>query len=71
VIGGVSLRGGSGNVLNAVLGAIFIGVVTNGMNLARIESYYEMIVLGVVLAVAVVADRLRTRLAASLLKGNT
>lgn len=69
VIGGVSLRGGSGNVLNAVLGAIFLGIVVNGMNLARFESYYEMIVLGVVLAVAVVADRLRTRVAAAVNSG--
>ncbi|GAB3196117.1 ABC transporter permease [Nocardioides hungaricus] len=69
VIGGVSLRGGSGNVLNAVLGAVFLGLVTNGMNLARIESYYEMIVLGVVLAVAVLADRLRGRVAVAINAG--
>lgn len=69
VIGGVSLRGGSGNVLNAVLGAVLLGLVTNGMNLARIESYYEMIVLGVVLAVAVLADRLRGRVAAAINAG--
>ncbi len=69
VIGGVSLRGGSGNVLNAVLGAIFLGIVVNGMNLARFESYYEMMVLGVVLAAAVVADRLRTRVATAVYSG--
>lgn len=69
VIGGVSLRGGSGNVLNAVLGAVFLGLVTNGMNLARIESYYEMVVLGVVLAVAVLADRMRGRVAAAINAG--
>lgn len=69
VIGGVSLRGGSGNVLNAVLGAIFLGVVTNGMNLARIQSYYVMIVLGLVLAIAVLADRLRVRVAAAINSG--
>jgi ribose transport system permease protein len=69
VIGGVSLRGGSGNVINAVLGAIFIGLVVNGMNLAQITSYYQIIVLGAVLAVAVVADRLRQRVAAAVLAG--
>lgn len=69
VIGGVSLRGGSGSVINAVLGAIFIGLVVNGMNLAQITSYYQMIVLGVVLAAAVVADRLRQRVAATVLAG--
>ncbi|WP_433378095.1 ABC transporter permease [Streptosporangium sp. CA-115845] len=69
VIGGVSLRGGSGRVLDAVLGAVFIGIVANGMNLAQINSYYQMIVTGVVLALAVVADRLRTRLAAAVYAG--
>src|SRR6201997_2130009 len=37
VIGGVSLRGGTGKLGNVVLGAIFIGLVQNGMNLARIQ----------------------------------
>lgn len=69
VIGGVSLRGGSGRVLNAVLGAIFIGLVTNGMNLAQVTSYYQMIVIGLVLAFAVVADRMRQRVAAAALSG--
>ena len=69
VIGGVSLRGGSGRVHDAILGAVFIGLVVNGMNLARITSYYQMIVLGVVLALAVVADRLRQRASAALMTG--
>jgi Ribose/xylose/arabinose/galactoside ABC-type transport systems, permease components len=69
VIGGVSLRGGSGRVLDAVLGAVFIGIVANGMNLAEINSYYQMIVTGLVLAFAVVADRLRGRLAAAVYAG--
>lgn len=69
VIGGVSLRGGQGGVLNAVLGAIFIGLVVNGMNLAQVASYNQMIVTGVVLAFAVVADRIRQRMATALLAG--
>jgi len=66
VIGGVSLRGGSGRLLNVVLGAIFIGLVQNGMNLARIESYLQTVVIGVLLILAVVADQLRQRFVASL-----
>ncbi|QYC44278.1 D-allose transport system permease protein AlsC [Nonomuraea coxensis DSM 45129] len=69
VIGGVSLRGGSGRVTDAVLGAVFIGIVANGMNLAQINSYYQMIVTGTVLALAVVADRLRNRLAVAVYAG--
>ncbi len=62
VIAGVSLRGGVGRVENVVLGAIFIGLVQNGMNLAEVGSYMQMVVLGVLLIVAVVADSLRHRL---------
>lgn len=61
VIAGVSLRGGVGRVENVVLGALFIGLVRNGMNLARIESYLQIVVLGALLILAVIADQLRLR----------
>ena len=61
VIAGVSLRGGIGRLENVVLGALFIGLVQNGMNLARIESYLQTVVLGVLLILAVVADQVRLR----------
>jgi ribose transport system permease protein len=64
VIAGVSLRGGIGRVPNVVMGAIFIGLVQNGMNLASVGSYLQMVVLGVLLIVAVVADQLRHRMVA-------
>ncbi|MGJ7615236.1 MULTISPECIES: ABC transporter permease [unclassified Variovorax] len=64
VIAGVSLRGGIGRVPNVVMGAIFIGLVQNGMNLASVGSYLQMVVLGVLLIVAVVADQLRHRMGA-------
>jgi len=66
VIGGVSLRGGSGRLGNVVLGAIFIGMVQNGMNLARMESYLQTVVIGVLLIAAVIADQLRQRFMAQL-----
>ena len=66
VIGGVSLRGGVGRVGNVVLGALFIGLVQNGMNLAKIESYLQTVVLGTLLILAVIADQLRLRLIASM-----
>ena len=62
VIAGVSLRGGVARVENVVLGAIFIGLVQNGMNLTNVGSYMQMVVLGVLLIVAVVADQVRHRL---------
>tara|TARA_R110000751_G_scaffold95381_6_gene186460 strand:+ start:18391 stop:19368 length:978 start_codon:yes stop_codon:yes gene_type:complete len=66
VIAGVSLRGGVGRMENVVLGALFIGLVQNGMNLARIESYLQTVVLGGLLILAVIADQIRLRYVASL-----
>jgi ribose transport system permease protein len=65
VIGGVSLKGGVGRVENVVLGALFIGLIQNGMNLARIESYLQTVVIGILLIVAVSSDQFRQRLIAS------
>lgn len=62
VIAGVSLRGGIGRVPNVVMGAIFIGLVQNGMNLTNVGSYLQMVVLGVLLIIAVVADQFRQRM---------
>ena len=61
VVGGVSLRGGDGRLFGAVLGALFITILTNGMNLIRIESYVQEIAIGIILIVAVIIDRLRDR----------
>jgi len=66
VIAGVSLRGGVGRLENVILGALFIGLVQNGMNLARIESYLQTVVLGALLILAVIADQIRLRYLASL-----
>ena len=66
VIAGVSLRGGVGRMENVILGALFIGLVQNGMNLARIESYLQTVVLGSLLILAVIADQIRLRYVASL-----
>lgn len=66
VIAGVSLRGGVGRLENVVLGALFIGLVQNGMNLARIESYLQIVVLGALLILAVIADQIRLRYIANM-----
>lgn len=57
VLGGVSLRGGEGTLLGAVLGAVFLVFLRNGMDLVRITSYVQMVVTGLLLVVAIVADR--------------
>lgn len=67
VIAGVSLRGGIGRVENVVLGAFFIVLVQNGMNLAQVSSYMQMVLLGALLILAVIFDQVRYRM---MLSGN-
>ncbi len=57
VIGGVSLRGGVGRVEMVALSALFLTIITNGMNLVRIDSKIQTVVLGVVLIVAVAFEQ--------------
>lgn len=65
-IGGASLRGGIGRVENVVLGTVFVGLIQNGMNLAQIESYLQIVVIGILLILAVTGDQLRSRFAGRL-----
>jgi ribose transport system permease protein len=62
VIAGVSLRGGTGNVPYVVLGAIFFGVIENGMNVSGVSSYLQIGVTGAILIFAAFADEFRRRL---------
>lgn len=62
VIAGVSLRGGIGRVENVVLGGFFIVLVQNGMNLAQVSSYMQMVLLGALLILAVIFDQFRYRM---------
>ena len=62
VIGGVRLRGGEGHVVHCVLGAVFVTMLSNGMNLVRVDGYMQMIVLGIVVVTGVFIDRLRVYL---------
>ena len=53
VIGGASLRGGRGSVASPLLGALLITVMSNGMNLVRVDGYVQQIVLGLVIVATV------------------
>lgn len=59
VIGGASLRGGSGGVSSALLGALFVTMLSNGMDMLRISGYIQLITLGVVVIFATALDFLR------------
>lgn len=58
VIGGVSINGGKGTVFGALLGAIVIGILNNGMSLAGANEYWQMVITGSVLLAVVLFDSL-------------
>lgn len=61
VVGGTSLMGGEGRMLGTLIGAFIIAVIRNGMNLLSVESSNQKVVLGAVLMISVLADRLKRR----------
>jgi ribose transport system permease protein len=56
VVGGTSLMGGRGTLLGTFLGALFIGILGNGLTLLNVQDYVQMIVRGIVIAGAVGLD---------------
>ena len=62
VVGGASLSGGRGTALGALLGAFIIQMINNGIIILQIDQNYSQIIIGVVIILAVVLDRLNARL---------
>jgi ribose transport system permease protein len=60
VLGGASLTGGRGRVLNTLVAAIFLTTITNGMILLGVSIYGQRVISGAILIVALSLDRLRT-----------
>lgn len=56
IIGGTSMNGGTGNIYGTVAGVLFVAVLTNIMTLTDVGSYYQKIVKGVIIALAVIID---------------
>ena len=61
VIGGASLSGGEGTILGAFFGVMLMNLISNGLNLLGINVYWQNIVIGAVLIIAVAADSLSRR----------
>lgn len=57
VIGGTSLAGGRGTILGTVLGAIIIGVLNNGLVLLNVSPFWQQVIKGLVILLAVIIDK--------------
>ncbi len=57
VLGGTSLTGGRGWIVGTVIGALIIGVLNNGLNLIGVSSFFQQVVKGAVILIAVLLDR--------------
>lgn len=57
VLGGTSLTGGKGRIVGTLIGVLIIGVLNNGLNLLGVSSFYQQVVKGVVILIAVLIDR--------------
>lgn len=60
VLGGTSLTGGRGWIFGTLVGALIIGVLNNGLNLIGVSSFFQQVVKGVVILIAVLIDRKKT-----------
>jgi len=59
VLGGVALTGGSGSMRQVFYGVLILGLLSNIMNMVGVSAYYQTLVIGIVIILAVIIDRLR------------
>ncbi len=62
VIGGANLAGGVGGPLGAIVGCVLLEVIRNGLVLAQVNSYWQQTLVGVIIILAVLVDRVRSRM---------
>jgi ribose transport system permease protein len=62
VIGGANLAGGVGGPLGAIVGCVLLEVIRNGLVLAQVNSYWQQTLVGVIIVLAVLVDRIRSRM---------
>lgn len=59
MIGGTSLQGGVATITGTLIGAFIMSVLRNGLNLLNIQSYYQLVAIGLVIVIAVAIDKIR------------
>jgi ribose transport system permease protein len=57
LIGGASLDGGAGRVISTIAGVLILGMISNGLNLLQVNPYYQYVVKGVIILVAILMDQ--------------
>ncbi|WP_431989382.1 ABC transporter permease/substrate-binding protein [Streptomyces albogriseolus] len=65
VIGGASLAGGTGKASGTLIGALILAVLRNGLNLLSVSAFWQQVVIGVVIALAVLFDTVRRKAGAT------
>jgi len=61
VLGGVAIAGGEGSIVNAMIGALIMGVLRNGLNLFRVNSFWQMAITGLILVAACAMEARRNK----------
>jgi ribose transport system permease protein len=61
VIGGTSLSGGQGSIKGTIIGAILIGVLNNGLVLLNVSPFWQQVVKGLVILLAVIVDKMNQK----------
>jgi ribose transport system permease protein len=61
ILGGTSLRGGQGTILGTIFGTLLMATVSNGLSLLNVSGYWERVVVGAIVLLAVLGDLLRRR----------
>jgi len=61
VIGGTALSGGQGRIIGTLVGALMLGILRNGLTIVNVSSYFQQIIIGSVIIIAVYADKLNEK----------
>ncbi len=61
VLGGTSMYGGVGTVGGMFIGVLVIGIISNGLNLLRVNSYWQYVAKGIIILIAVYIDMYKNR----------
>ena len=65
VIGGTSLSGGEGSIIGTLIGASIMGVIRNGLVLLGVSAFWQTVIIGIVIILAVAIEKIRKKLSAA------